>query len=51
MGKFLNFMVSQGGIEVNPKKVKAILDMASPKNSKRGTKIDGTNCGFEQVCL
>ena len=29
--KFLDFMVSQRGIEANPKKVKAILDMASPR--------------------
>ena len=31
-GKFLGFMVSQRGIEVNPEKVQAILDMASPKD-------------------
>ena len=30
-GKFLGFMVSQRGIEANPEKVRAILDMASPK--------------------
>ena len=30
-GKFLSFMVSQSGIEANIKKVKAILDMVSPK--------------------
>lgn len=39
-GKFLGFMVSQRGIEANPGKVKAILDMASLRNEKRGTKID-----------
>ena len=33
-GKFLGFMVSQRGIEANPKKVKAILDMVSPKTIK-----------------
>ena len=33
-GKFLDFMVSQQGIEANPKKVKAILDMTSPKTVK-----------------
>ena len=32
--KFLGFMVSQRGIEVNPKKVKAILDMTSPRSVK-----------------
>ncbi|XP_050247585.1 uncharacterized protein LOC126695025 [Quercus robur] len=30
-GKFLRFMVSQRGIEANPEKVRAIIDMASPK--------------------
>ena len=29
--KFLGFMVSQRGIEANPEKVKAILNMTSPK--------------------
>ena len=33
-GKFLGFMVSQRGIEANPEKVRAILDMASPKTFK-----------------
>ena len=31
-GKFLGFMVSQRGIEANLEKIKAILDMASPRN-------------------
>ena len=33
-GKFLGFMVSQRGIEANLEKVRAILDMALPKNVK-----------------
>ena len=33
-GKFLDFMVSQRGIEENPKKVRAILKMSSPKTIK-----------------
>ena len=33
-GKFLNFMVSQRGIEENPEKVRAILEMSSPKTIK-----------------
>ena len=32
--KFLGFMVSQRGIEVNPKKVKAIIKVKSPKTVK-----------------
>ena len=33
-GKFLRFMVSQRGIEVNPEKVKVILDITSPRKVK-----------------
>ena len=33
-GKFLGFMVSQRGIEANPEKVQAIINMASPKTVK-----------------
>ena len=33
-GKFLGFMVSQRGIEANPEKVKAILEMSSPRTVK-----------------
>ena len=32
--KFLGFMVSQRGIEANPNKTRAIVEMASPKNVK-----------------
>lgn len=31
LGKFLGFMVSQQGIEANPEKIRAILEMTSPK--------------------
>ena len=34
LGKFLGFMVSQRGIEANPEKVQAIINMASPKTVK-----------------
>ena len=34
-GKFLGFMVSRRGIEVNPENVKVILDMISPKTVKK----------------
>ena len=33
-GKFLGFMVSHRGIEVNPKKIEAILDIKPPQNIK-----------------
>ena len=40
-GKFLGFMVSQRGIEANPEKVRAIVDMASPKTVKDVQKLTG----------
>ena len=40
-GKFLGFMVSQRGIEANLEKVRAILDMASPKTVKEVQKLTG----------
>ena len=33
-GKFLGFMVNQRGIEANPKKIRAILEMQSPRKLK-----------------
>ena len=39
--KFLGFMVSQKGIEANPEKVKAILDMLSPKTVKEVQRLTG----------
>ena len=32
--KFLGFMVSQRGIEVNPDKIRAMMEMAPPRNVK-----------------
>ena len=40
-GKFLGFMVSQKGIEANPEKVRAIINMASPKTVKDVQKLTG----------
>jgi len=34
-GKFLGLMVSQRGIEVNLDKIKAIMELTSPKKSRR----------------
>ena len=41
LGKLLGFMVSQRGIEANPEKVRAILDMMSPKTVKEVQKLTG----------
>ena len=40
-GKFLGFMVSQRGIEANPEKVQAIINMASPQTVKEVQKLTG----------
>ena len=34
-GKFLGFLVSERGIEVDPSKIKAILEMPPPKSEKK----------------
>jgi len=41
-GKFLGFMVSSRGIEANPEKVQALLDMKSPRKPKDVQKL--TSC-------
>ena len=41
LGKFLGFMVSQRGIEANPDKIQAILDMEPPKNIKEVQSLIG----------
>ena len=40
-GKFLRFMVSQRGIEANPEKVQAIINMTSPRTVKEVQKLTG----------
>jgi len=50
-GKFLGFMVSQRGIEANPNKIKAIVEMPSPKKCERSTKFKWQSSHPEQVCV
>lgn len=40
-GKFLGFMVSQRGIEANPEKVRAILEMEAPRTTKQLQQLTG----------
>ncbi|GKV15178.1 hypothetical protein SLEP1_g25980 [Rubroshorea leprosula] len=40
-GKFLGFMVSRRGIEVNPKKIRAIVEMEPPKSVKDIQRLTG----------
>ena len=39
--KFLGFLVSQRGIEVNPNKIKAIMELTLPKNVKEVQSLNG----------
>ena len=41
VGKLLGFMVSQKGIEVNPKKVRAILELEPPRMVKAVQSLNG----------
>ena len=41
MGKFLGFMVSQRGIEANPDKIRAIMEMTPPRNVKEVQSLNG----------
>ena len=41
VGKFLGFMMSQRGIEVNPDKIRVIIEMAPPKNVKEVQSLNG----------
>ena len=40
-GKFLGFMMSQRGIEANPDKIWAIIEMVPPKNVKEVQSLNG----------
>ena len=40
-GRMLGFLVSQRGIEANPDKIKAIIDMTPPQNPKEVQRLNG----------
>ena len=40
-GKFVGFMVSQRGIEVNPEKVRAIMELRPPRTVKEVQSLNG----------
>ena len=40
-GKLLGFMVSQRGIEANPDKIRAIMEMTPPRNVKEVQSLNG----------
>ena len=45
-GKFLGFMINQCGIEANPEKINALLEMSSPRNPKEimSLVLQATDC-------
>ena len=50
-GKFLGFIVNSRGIEANPEKIKALMEMKSPTRIKDVSKLDWADCGSKQVRL
>ena len=50
-GKFLGFMVSQRGIEVNPKKIRAIMELEPPKMVKEVQSLNGKIVALNRFVL
>jgi nucleotidyltransferase/DNA polymerase involved in DNA repair len=46
--KFLGYMVSNRGIEANPEKIQAVLDVQSPKNMKQLQQLTGRIVALNQ---
>ena len=47
-GKFLGFIVNSQGIEANPDKIKAVLDMPSPSGIKKIQRLTGRIAAFSR---
>ena len=50
-GKFLRFMVSQRGIEANSDKIRAIMEMAPPRNVKEVQSLNGKIAALNRFVL
>ena len=50
-GKFLGFMVSQRGIEVNPEKIQAIMELEPPKTVKEVQSLNGKIAALNRFVL
>ena len=50
-GKFLGFMVSQKGINANPDKIRAIMEMAPPRNVKEVQNLNGKIAALNRFVL
>ena len=51
VGKFLGFMVSQRGIEANPDKIRAIMEMTPPRNVKEVQSLNGKVAALNRFVL
>ena len=49
--KFLGFMVSQRGVEVNPKKVRAIMELGPPRTVKEVQSLNGKIVALNRFVL
>ena len=49
--KFLGFMVSQRGIEVNPEKVRAIIELEPPRTVKEVQSLNGKIVALNKFIL
>ena len=47
VGKFLGFMVTQRGIEVNPNKIKVVLETLAPSSKKELQHLTGRLVAFQ----
>ena len=47
-GKFLSYMVTHRGIEVNPDQIKAITNMQTPRNPKEVQKLTGMTAALNR---
>ena len=50
-GKFLGFMVFQSGIEANPNKIQAIIEMAPSRNVKEVQSLNGKVAALNKFVL
>ena len=50
-GKFLCFMVNQHGIETNPEKINALLEISSPKKPKEVMSLAGEVAALSHFVL
>ena len=49
LGKFLGYMVTHRGIEVNPDHIEAIRDLKPPRNAKEVQKLTGMIAAPESI--